>query len=114
MDVIAISKYARISPSKARDLAKAIQGQPVTEALKMTEFSERKAAFLIGKTLKSAVANAENNAKLSADGLWIKEAVVEPGPAFRRYWPRARGSAGPVKKRTSHIRITLTDGKVSA
>ena len=111
MDVTAITKYARISPRKARNLAVAIQGLPVPEALKITEFSERKGAFLIGKTLKSAVANAENNSKLSADDLWIKLAVVEPGPSLKRYWPRARGSASPILKRTSHIRITLTDGK---
>ena len=111
MEVTAVTKYVRMSCSKARDLARAIQGQTVAEALRITEFSERKAAFQIGKTLKSAIANAENNASLSADTLTVRLAVVEPGPHMKRYWPRARGSASPILKKTSHIRIVLTDGK---
>lgn len=111
MDITAESRYVRISPLKARDLARAIQGLPVAEALKVTEFTARKAAGLIGKTLKSAVANAENNANLSAENLRVKEAIVNPGPALRRHWPRARGSVSPIRKRLSHIRITLTDGE---
>lgn len=114
MEVKATTKYVRIAPRKARNLATAIQGLPVPEALKIVEFSERKAATLIGKTIKSAIANAENNAKLSADTLRVKEAVVVPGPALRRFWPRARGSASPIRKRTSHIMITLTDDGAAA
>lgn len=114
MDIKAVTRYVRISPSKARNLARAIQGLSVSEALKIVQFSERKAAFLIGRTLKSAVANAENNAHLSAGDLRVKEAIVNPGPALRRHWPRARGSVSPIRKRTSHIRITLTDGETAA
>ena len=113
MDVMAVTKYARMAPRKVRNLAAAIQGLPVSEALRIVEFSERKGAFLISKTLKSAVANAENNASLAADDLLVKEAVVEPGPSLKRFWPRARGAASPILKRTSHIRITLTDGKAA-
>ena len=111
MNVISISKYVRISPRKARGLARAIQGLPVAEALKIAEFSERKSASLIGRTLKSAVANAENNSGLSAEELRVKEAVIEPGPSLKRFWPRARGMASPILKRTSHIKIVLTDDK---
>jgi large subunit ribosomal protein L22 len=111
MEVQATTKYIRISPSKARDLARAIQGRPVPEALRIVQFSERKAAVHLRKTLKSAVANAENNAKLSADELIVREAVVNEGPIIKRWWPRARGMVSPIKKRTSHIKITLTDGK---
>jgi len=64
---------------------------------------------LISKTLKSAVANAENNNNLRADRLVVKEATVGEGPTFKRFQPKARGSAGPIRKRTSHIRIILTD-----
>ena len=110
MDVTAITKYARMSHSKVRDLARRVQGLPVAEALKVTDLSERKGAFLLGKTLKSAVANAENNAHLSVDELVVKTAVVEDGPAMKRFWPRARGSAGRVDKRMCHIRVVLTDG----
>lgn len=113
MEVIAVNKFVRMSPSKARDLARAIQGKTVADALKITEFSERKAGLQIGKTLKSAIANAENNASLSADNLVVKMAVVEDGPRLKRFWPRARGSASPILKRTSHVRIVLTDGKAA-
>jgi large subunit ribosomal protein L22 len=114
MDVTAITRYARMSPLKARDLAQRVQGLPVSEALKVTEFSERKAAALIGKTLKSAIANAENTAKLSVDKLRVKEAVVEDGPRMRRFWPRSRGMASPILKRMCHIRVVLTDDGASA
>ena len=109
MEVQAITKHVRISPTKARDLARAIQGTPVTVALQISGASKRKAAFQISKTLKSAVANAENNAGLAADKLYVKEAVIEEGPTMKRWWPRARGMVSPIRKRTSHIRITLSD-----
>jgi large subunit ribosomal protein L22 len=111
MDIIATTRFVRISPAKARDLARAIQGRPVAEALKLTEFSERKAAFLIRKTLHSAIANAENNHDKSADALIVREAVVDAGPTLKRSQPRSRGMAHPIRKRMSHIRITLTDGE---
>ncbi len=109
MQVEAVTKYVRMSPSKARDLARAIQGQPVAEALRITQFNARKGAFYLGKTLRSAIANAENNAGLSVDDLVVEKAHIEQGPALKRYWPRARGSASPILRRTSHIRIVLTD-----
>jgi large subunit ribosomal protein L22 len=99
-----------VAPRKARNLARAIQGLPVAEALQIAGFSERKAASQIHKTLKAAVADAENNAKVSADALRVKEAVIQEGPAFQRHWPRARGMVSRIRKRTSHIKITLTDG----
>lgn len=111
MDVVARAKYVRMSPSKARDLARKVQGLRVGAALAITDFSPRKAAEEIGKTLKSAIANAENNAKLSADDLLVKEAVIEEGPRLKRFWPRARGSVSPIRKRMCHVKIVLTDGK---
>ncbi|MFP6904572.1 MAG: 50S ribosomal protein L22 [Verrucomicrobiota bacterium] len=108
MEVKAVTKYARIAPKKARDLAREIQGRPVSEALNITDFSERKAAKLFGKTLKSAIANAEHNNGLSAEDLVVKLAVVEDGPILRRGWYGARGMFKPIAKRTSHIRIILS------
>lgn len=113
MEIKATSKYVRLSATKARDLARAITGQSVGEALRVVELNKRKAAVCLGKTLKSAIANAENNAELSADKLFVAKAVIENGPTISRFWPRARGSAGPIRKKTSHIRITLTDEKPS-
>jgi large subunit ribosomal protein L22 len=109
MEVRSIYKYARISPFKVREVTREIQGLPVSAALDVLAFTPKKAAFLIGKTLKSAVANAENNANLKVDGLVVKEAVVGEGPTVKRIMPRARGSASRILKRTSHIRIVLSD-----
>ena len=109
MEVKSTYKYARISPKKARDVARAIQGMPVSEALDVLAYTPRKAAQLVGKTLKSAVANAENNHELVVDELTVKEATVGDGPTFKRFKPRARGSASAIRKRTSHLYIVLTD-----
>lgn len=111
MEVKSTSKYVRISSKKARDVAREIQGLPVSSALDILNFTPRKAARLIGKTLKTAIADAENNFELDADKLVVKEAVIGIGPALRRFKPRARGSAGGIRKPTSHIRIVLAAGK---
>ena len=111
MDVTAKCKFVRLSPSKARDLVQRMRGLRVDEALKVTELSERKAARLIGKVLKSAIGNAEHNASLAVTDLRVKEAVVDEGPRMRRGWPRARGSVSPIKRRMCHIQIVLTDGQ---
>jgi large subunit ribosomal protein L22 len=109
MEVRSTFKYARISPFKAREVTREIQGLPVSVALDLLAFTPKKAAFLIGKTLKSAIANAENNANLKPDGLVVKEAIVGEGPTLKRIMARARGSASRILKRTSHIRIVLSD-----
>ena len=109
MQVSSTYRYAKISAFKAREVTRAIQGLPVSAALDLLAFTPKKAAFLINKTLKSAIANAENNANLKPDGLVVKEAIVGEGPTFKRIMARARGSASRILKRTSHIRIVLTD-----
>jgi len=109
MQVKSSYKFARISAFKAREVTRAIQGLPATDALDILRFTPKKAALLVIKTLKSAIANAENNNNLNAANLVVQEAVVGEGPTFKRSQPKARGSAGPIRKRTSHIRITLTD-----
>jgi large subunit ribosomal protein L22 len=109
MQVKSTYKFARISAFKAREVTREIQGLPATDALDILRFTPKKAALLVIKTLKSAIANAENNNNLSAANLVVQEAIVGEGPTFKRSQPKARGSAGPIRKRTSHIRITLTD-----
>src|SRR6266704_2492179 len=109
MQVSSTYRYAKISPFKAREVTREIQGLPVSAALDLVAFSPKKAAALVNKTLKSAVANAENNANLKVDGLVVKEAVVGEGPTMKRMMARARGSGSRILKRTSHIRIILTD-----
>jgi large subunit ribosomal protein L22 len=111
MEIRSIHRYARISPFKAREVTREIQGLPVSAALDILAFTPKKAALLINQTLKSAIANAENNANLKPDGLVVKEAVVGEGPTIKRMKTRARGSGAQILKRTSHIRIVLTDEK---
>ncbi len=113
MEVTSLSRFTRISPMKAREVARSIQGRPANEALELLAFIPRKSARLLRKTLQSAIANAENNHELSSDDLVIKSAVVEQGPAFRRFKPVARGSAHPYRKRTSHLRIVLAKAEDS-
>ena len=107
MEVTSTTKFIRLSPKKARDVAREIQGLPVSNALDILTFTPKKAAQLIAKTLKTAIADAENNFSLDTGTLVIKEAVIGAGPTLRRFMPRAKGSAGAILKRTSHISITL-------
>jgi len=109
MQVLSTYRFARISAFKAREVTREIQGLPATDALSLLKFTPKKAAPLISKTLKSAIANAENNNNLRLDKLVVLEATVGEGPTIKRFVPKARGSAGPIRKRTSHIRIVLTD-----
>ena len=109
MEVSATTKYIRMSPTKARDLANEIKGMKVADALRITEFNARKAAVQIGKTRKSAIANAENNEGLSVDNLIVKNAIIDGGPMMKRFRPRARGMASPIQKKTSHVTIILSD-----
>lgn len=109
MEVKALTKHVRMSPKKMREVSRLIQGLPAEEALDKLQFIPRKSARLIRKTLNSAIANAENNHGLSAEDLVVKSIVIEEGPVLRRFIPVARGSAHPIRKRTSHIRIILED-----
>ena len=110
MEVQALTRNARMSPKKMREITRAIQGRKVAEARNLLGVITRKSARLIAKTLKSAVANAENTRNLNADDLVIKLAVIENGPVLKRFKAAARGSAAPRRKKMSHIRIVLTDG----
>ena len=107
MEVKSTTKFVRLSPKKARDVAREIQGLPVSSALDILTFTPKKAAQMIGKTLKTAIADAEHNYELDTATLVIKEAVIGSAPTQRRFKPRAKGSAGPILRRSSHISITL-------
>ena len=109
MDVTSTYKFARISARKARDVAREIQGLPVSDALNILNFTPRKGAELFSKTMKAALADAENNFELAVDGLFVKSAVVGEGPTFKRFKARARGSAASIRKRTSHLTVILSN-----
>lgn len=108
MQVQALTKFVRISPSKAREITREIQGLEANSAMDLLRFIPRKSARLIRKTLQSAIANAENNHDLSADELIVEKALVEDGPTIKRFNPVSKGSAHPIKKRTSHFRVVLS------
>lgn len=102
-----------MSPKKMREVARIIQGRKAVEAADYLALIPRKSARLIAKTLKSAIANAENNNNLSADTLTVKSAVIENGPVLKRFKAGARGSAMPRRKKMAHIRIILSDGNTN-
>ena len=100
----------RMSPKKVREVARTIQGRKAADAVEYLTLVPRKSARLIAKTLRSAIANAENNNNLSTDSLVVKSAIIENGPVLKRFKAGARGTAMPRRKKMSHIRIVLTDG----
>ena len=102
-----------MSPKKMREVVRTIQGRKAPDAVDLLSLIPRKSARLIAKTLKSAIANAENNNNLSADSLVVKSAVIENGPVLKRFKAAARGSAAPRRKKMSHIRIILSDGNTN-
>ncbi len=109
MEVKASSRYVRISPKKAREVARVIQGRTASEAMELLRFIPRKSARLLAKTLQSALANAENNHNLSPGGMVISTATVDRGPVLKRFRAGARGSAKPLQKPTSHLHIVLSE-----
>ena len=113
MEVQALTRNARMSPKKVREVARTIQGRTANDAVEYLTLIPRKSARLIVKTLKSAIANAENNNNLAADSLTVKSAVVENGPVLKRFRAGAKGSAMPRRKKMSHIRIVLSDGNTN-
>jgi large subunit ribosomal protein L22 len=113
MEVKAVYKYARMSPQKVREVTREIQGMSVAEALSILNYTPKKSALLIGKTLQSAIANAENNHQLDGEQLYVKSAVADAGPTLKRIMPRARGSAAPIKKRMCHITVVVSDSKAA-
>jgi large subunit ribosomal protein L22 len=114
MEVQALTRNARMSPKKVREVARTIQGRKAIEAVSYLELVPRKSARLIVKTLKSAIANAENNNNLAADALTVKFAIIENGPVLKRFKAGARGTAMPRRKKMSHIRIVLSDGQTNS
>ena len=110
----ALMRGTRQSPYKMRLVIDQIRGKDVNEALALLTFSKKHAARQISKTLKSAVANAEQaaratNAALDVDALYIKHAVINEGPKLKRFMPAAQGRATPIQKRTSHVEIVVSE-----
>ena len=109
MEVHAITRNVRMSAQKMREVVRQIQGMNALQAQAVLAVVPRKSARFVAKTLKSAIANAENNNGLKPEVLRIKEAVAQTATTLRRFTPKARGSAGPVLKRNCHVKIVLSD-----
>ncbi|THB67172.1 MAG: 50S ribosomal protein L22 [Desulfovibrio sp.] len=109
MSVQATAKYMRVSPQKARLVAENIKGLAVEDALNILRFTPKKAAKMIAKVLNSAVANAEQNAGLDVDALKVSKVVINEGPTWKRFMPRAMGRVNRILKRTSHITVVVDE-----
>jgi large subunit ribosomal protein L22 len=110
----AFQRSTRQSPYKMRLVIDQIRGKMVNEALSMLKFSKKRAATEISKVLESAVANAEqhariNNESVDVDALFVKKAIVNEGPKLKRWMPAAMGRATPIHKRTSHVEIVVAE-----
>jgi large subunit ribosomal protein L22 len=104
----AVLRHARMSPYKVREVLDLVRGRPVHEAEDILRFSERDAAFTVGKVLQSAVANAQNNDELDPEELYVSACYADEGTTIKRWRPRARGRATRIRKRTCHITVIVS------
>jgi len=109
MEARAITRHMRISPQKGRLVADLIRGKQVEEALLILRFTPKKAARILGKTLRAAIANATDTQNLDPDRLYVKRTYVDGGTTLRRFTPRAHGRATPLRKRTSHFTVVVDE-----
>ena len=111
METRAYLKGTRLSPQKAALVADQIRGKSVDQAMDFLVFNKQKGSAVIKKLLESAIANAENNYQYDIDNLYIKEAYVGKSLVMKRFRPRAKGRASPIKKPFSRITIILEEKK---
>jgi large subunit ribosomal protein L22 len=109
MEYQASHRFADMSARKIRPFATLIRGRPADEALELLRFLPNKSARLLEQVLKSALGNAEDLGARNIDDLVVLESRVDDGPMMKRIMPRARGTAYPIKRRYSHVRVTLSD-----
>ena len=109
MEVRAVSKYVRISPRKVHKVIGAVKGKPVEIGIQTLRFMPQKAASILEKIVRSAVANADHNADIDIDLLVIRNIIADQGPALKRWKARARGRGTRILKRTSHITVILAE-----
>lgn len=111
MEAKAITRFVRVAPLKARLIADQIRGKHVGEALNVVSFCPNRAASVVGKTLRSALANAQKKGEVDIDALRVSNVCVDGGPFWKRFRPAPMGRATRIRKRTSHITVVLSDGK---
>jgi len=105
----AIAKYIRISPRKVSVVVDLIKGKSLDDAYAILTYTPKAASPILVKALKSAEANAVNNNNLNRDSLYVADAYANQGPILKRFMPRARGSAGRINKRSSHVTVVLKE-----
>ncbi|TLM66113.1 MAG: 50S ribosomal protein L22 [Deltaproteobacteria bacterium] len=109
MEASAKLSFVRLSPQKARLVVDMVRGKGVQEALNILKFSPQRASEIVGKLVRSAVANAEQKGVGDVDRLFVKTIFVDQGPVLRRFMPKGRGSASRIRKPTSHITVVLAE-----
>ena len=115
MEAKAIARYVRVTPRKADQVLQLIRGKRVDQATEILDFTPKHVAKIIGKVMKSAVANAvAMEGKINIEHMRVKEAVAQAGPTLKRFLPRAQGRATPILKRTSHIKIIVEGDALEA
>jgi large subunit ribosomal protein L22 len=110
MEAKAVAKYVRISSLKVQKLVGAVKGRPVEASLDTLKFMPQKAARIVEKVIRSAVANADQNPDLDVDLLVVRNVLVDQGPTLKRFRARARGRGSRILKRTVHITVILAEG----
>ena len=108
-DVKAVARTVRVTSRKAKLVLDLIRGKDVKEAAAILKFLPNKAARITAKVLKSACANATHNFQMDEEKLYVKACYADEGITLKRYMPRAKGSASPIMKRTSHITVVVNE-----
>ena len=109
MEARAVAKYIRIAPTKVRKVARAVKGMSAEDALNLLGYMPQRSAKILGKVIRSAVANAEQKPDMDVDSLSVSNIVVDQGPSLKRFRARAMGRATRILKRTSHISVVLEE-----
>jgi len=115
MPYTAKHRFARIAPRKARLLMNLVRGRDVDDAITMLKFAKQRASGMVEKVIRSAVANAnEQEVSTGRNALYVAAAWVDPGPTIKRFQPKDRGKAYSIKKRTSHLVVTIDEREEGA
>jgi len=109
MEITVKTRHIRISPRKLRLVSDLIRGEMVSNAINTLKFTTKRGAKIMYKTLMSAVANAETRGTMNMETLYVKKISVDEGATMKRYMPRAQGRATVIRKRLSHLNITLDE-----
>jgi large subunit ribosomal protein L22 len=109
MEAVARTRYVRISPQKLRLICELIAGKRVDLALSILEFTPKKGAKILSKTLLAAIANARDQQNVDEDKLFVKRALADTGPTWKRSMQRAHMHATPILKRSSHVTVIVDE-----